>query len=43
VDDLIQLKSVTNSIPIDKISGYGDFIKGKLKEKSETDYHFHFQ
>lgn len=35
VDELIQLKAETNEIPIDKISGYGDFIKGKLKEKSE--------
>lgn len=37
INDLILLKSETNSIPITKISGYGDFIKGKLKEKSETE------
>jgi nitroreductase/dihydropteridine reductase len=41
IDDLILLKSETNGIPIDKISGYGDFIKGKLKEKSETEM-FHW-
>lgn len=41
VDDLIILKSKTNGIPIDKISGYGDFVKGKLKEKSETEM-FHW-
>lgn len=41
VDDLILLKSETNDIPIDKISGYGDFIKGKLREKSETEM-FHW-
>lgn len=41
VDDLIQLKSETNSIPIDKISGYGDFVKEKLKEKSESEI-FHW-
>jgi len=36
VDELIQLKSEINDISIDNISGYGDFVKGKLKEKSET-------
>jgi nitroreductase/dihydropteridine reductase len=41
VDDLIKLKSDTNNIPIAKISGYGDFVKGKLKEKSETEM-FHW-
>lgn len=41
VDDLIQLKSETNGIPIEKISGYGDFVKSKLKEKSETEM-FHW-
>jgi nitroreductase len=41
VDELIQLKSETTGVPIDKISGYGDFIKGKLKEKSETEM-FHW-
>jgi len=34
VDDLIQLKSETNGISIDKISAYGDFVKNKLSEKS---------
>ena len=33
-DDLIQLKSETTGIEISKLSGYGDFIKGKIKEKS---------
>ena len=41
VDSLIQLKSEINKIDIDKISGYGDFVKGKLKEKSETEM-FHW-
>ena len=41
VDDLINLKSEINNLPIDKISGYGDFVKGKLKEKSETEM-FHW-
>lgn len=33
-DDLIQLKSETTGIEISKLSGYGDFIKGKIEEKS---------
>ncbi|KAA1246498.1 NAD(P)H-dependent oxidoreductase [Aquimarina sp. RZ0] len=37
IDDLMQLTSEINEIEIDEISGYGDFIKGKLKEKSETE------
>ena len=41
VDDLISLKSEINTLPIDKISGYGDFVKGKLKEKSEIEM-FHW-
>lgn len=41
VDDLIQLKSEINEIPIEKISGYGDFVKGKLKEKSALEM-FHW-
>ncbi|MEN8956715.1 MAG: nitroreductase family protein, partial [Flavobacteriales bacterium] len=41
VDELIQLKAETNGVPTEKISGYGDFIKGKLKEKSETEM-FHW-
>ena len=41
VDSLIRLKSETNEVPIDKISGYGDFVKGKLKEKSQTEM-FHW-
>ncbi|MEC7268249.1 MAG: nitroreductase family protein, partial [Bacteroidota bacterium] len=28
-------------VPIEKISGYGDFLKGKLKEKSEIEM-FHW-
>ena len=28
-------------MPIEKISGYGDFVKGKLKEKSEIEM-FHW-
>ncbi|MFD1613574.1 NAD(P)H-dependent oxidoreductase [Gelatiniphilus marinus] len=34
VDDLMQLKAKTNNIPIENISGYGNFVKGKIKEKS---------
>lgn len=41
VDSLIRLKSETNEVPIEKISGYGDFVKGKLKEKSEIEM-FHW-
>lgn len=41
VDRLIQLKAEINQIDLDKISGYGDFIKGKLTEKTETDM-FHW-
>jgi len=41
VDDLIKLKSDMNNIPIAKISDYGNFVKGKLKEKSETEM-FHW-
>ena len=41
VDDLIHLKSKTSGAPIDKIYGYGDFVKGKLKQKSETEM-FHW-
>jgi nitroreductase len=41
VDELIKLKSDINNMPIAKISGYGDFVKGKLKEKSETEM-FHW-
>ncbi|KAA3649701.1 MAG: NAD(P)H-dependent oxidoreductase [Bacteroidetes bacterium] len=41
VDDLMQLKSEINNIPTDKIKGYGDFIKGKLKEKSKEEM-FHW-
>lgn len=41
VDSLIRLKSETNEVPIEKISGYSDFVKGKLKEKSEIEM-FHW-
>lgn len=41
VDSLIRLISETNEVPIEKISGYGDFLKGKLKEKSEIEM-FHW-
>ena len=41
VDNLILLKSRTNGITMDKISGYGTFVKGKLKEKSATEM-FHW-
>ncbi|HEY9169488.1 MAG TPA: NAD(P)H-dependent oxidoreductase [Lutibacter sp.] len=41
VDDLTQLKSDINEIGIEKLSGYGDFVKGKLKEKSAIEM-FHW-
>jgi len=41
VDSLIQLKSEINKIDIEIISGYGDFVKGKLKEKSKSEM-FHW-
>ncbi|SMO37801.1 Nitroreductase [Saccharicrinis carchari] len=41
VDDLIQLKSDINQVAIDKISGYGDFVKTKLKEKTAVEM-FHW-
>ena len=34
VDDLMALKSKINNTPIENFAGYGDFVKGKLKEKS---------
>ena len=37
VDTFIQLKSEINEIDIENISGYGDFVKGKLKEKSKSE------
>ena len=36
VDSLVRLKSEINEIDIQKLSGYGDFVKSKLKEKSES-------
>ena len=41
VENLMELKSNINNIPIEKISGYGDFVKGKLKEKSAIEM-FHW-
>lgn len=41
VDDLMKLKSIVNDIPIAKTSGYGDFVKSKLDEKSEIEM-FHW-
>lgn len=37
VDELVLLKSETNNIPIENIMGYADFVKSKLKEKSELE------
>lgn len=36
VDDFIRLTSETRGIELSQIRGYGDFIKGKLNEKSDT-------
>ncbi|MCB0481450.1 MAG: NAD(P)H-dependent oxidoreductase [Flavobacteriales bacterium] len=41
VDDLMQLRAQTNDIPLEKLSGYGNFVKGKLKEKSAVEM-FHW-
>lgn len=41
VDDLIKLKSDINEIPLEKLAGYGEFVKGKLKEKSKEEM-FHW-
>ena len=41
VDDLMEKKAKLNGIEIDKLAGYGDFVKGKLKEKSSTEM-FHW-
>jgi nitroreductase len=41
VDDLMQLKSEINKTSIEKFSGYGEFVKGKLKEKSTIEM-FHW-
>lgn len=41
VDNLMLLKAKTNNISIENISGYGDFIKEKLKEKSAIEM-FHW-
>ena len=37
VDDYIQLKSEINKIPVENILGYGNFVKGKLKEKTDVE------
>lgn len=37
VDHLITLNSEINNIPLENLSGYGDFIKGKMAEKSEDE------
>lgn len=37
VDEMMQLRAETNNIPIEKISGYGEFVKGKLNEKSKVE------
>ncbi|MBT8195372.1 MAG: NAD(P)H-dependent oxidoreductase [Bacteroidia bacterium] len=37
VDDFIHLTSKTKDISMDKISGYGDFMKAKLKENSNEE------
>jgi len=41
VDNSIQLRADVNKIPIDKIAGYGEFVKGKLQEKSKEEM-FHW-
>lgn len=41
VDALIDLKAKTHGVDRAQFAGYGDFVKGKLKEKSETEM-FHW-
>ena len=41
VDDALQIKADINNIPTEKLAGYSDFVKGKLKEKSEVEM-FHW-
>ena len=41
VDEYVKHKSDVQGIPLEKLSGYGDFMKGKMKEKSpETMKHW---
>lgn len=35
IDNFVALKSEEQGIPLDKLSGYGDFMKGKLLELTE--------
>ncbi|NRB52568.1 MAG: NAD(P)H-dependent oxidoreductase [Saprospiraceae bacterium] len=37
IDEFIELKSKVQGIPINAIKGYGEFIKGKLAEKSSVE------
>jgi len=37
IDDYIKLKSVTEQKDIDKLKGYGDFMKSKLKEMTQSE------
>ena len=37
VDEYIDLKSTTQNIPKEQLSGYADFMKGKMAEKSEAE------
>ncbi len=37
VDELILLKAKTSGLEADNFNGYGEFVKGKLKEKSATE------
>jgi nitroreductase len=41
VDEMMELKSKINHIPLEKVKGYGTFVKGKLKEKSSVEL-FHW-
>jgi len=41
VDDSIVFRAKIREIEIDKITGYGDFVKGKLQEKSKEEL-FHW-
>jgi len=37
VDALIKMRADVNEIAIDKLASYGEFVKGKLKEKSANE------
>lgn len=37
VDDFLDLTSKTQNVDVKNLSGYGDFVKGKIKEKTKSE------